>query len=203
MATSAVAICNLALSRIGISAAIVALSENSQEAISCNALYEQVRDEVLRDFPWPFATKFVALGLVTDAGEDDVPWGDDWAYAYRFPSDCIKARRVTTGDRSGNTRVPFALGGDDSGRLIFTDQPDAVLVYTRRATDPAHFDPTFASALAWKLAHELAAPLARSASERERAAQGYAGTCLQAKTDALNEEVGDEPPDASWISARE
>jgi hypothetical protein len=205
MATSAVAISNLALSRIGISAAIAALSESSQEAVACNACYEQVRDEVLRDFPWPFARTFVALGLVTEAAEEDdlPPWGNDWAYAYRFPSDCIKARRITTGDRTGNTRVPFQLGNDASGRLIYTDEADAVLVYTKRFTDPAHFDPTFASAVAWRMAVELAAPLARSAAERERAEASYRNTLLQAQTDALNEEVDDDPGEASWITARE
>lgn len=205
MATSAVSICNLGLSRIGISAAIVALSESSQEAVACNAIYEQVRDQVLRDFPWPFATKYVELGLVTAAAdEDELPaWGNEWAYAYRYPSDCIKLRRLTTGDRTGRTRVPFKLGNDDSGRLIFTDQADAILLYTKRFTDPAHFDATFASAVAWKMAIELAPPLARSAAERERAINGYNTEIAQARVDALNEEVDDEDAEASWIADRE
>ncbi len=204
MATSAVAICNLGISRIGISAAIASLTESSQEAVACNAIYEQVRDQVLRDFPWPFANKFVALGLVTVAGDEDTlpAWGNDWAYAYRFPSDCIKLQRLTTGDRTGKTRIPYKLGNDDSGRLIFTDQADAVALYTKRFTDPAHFDATFASALAWKMAVELAAPLARSASERERAEGSYAKEIVQARVDALNEEVEDDAGEASWIADR-
>lgn len=197
MATSAVAICNLALSRVGISSTIAALDETSQEAIACNAVYEQARDEVLRDFPWPFARKYVELGLVEEEPNDD------WDYSYRYPSDCIRALRLVSGDPQGRTRIPFQLGHDDSGRLLFTDEEDAELIYTARFTDPAHFDPTFASALAWRIAVDIAAPLARSDSQRERAEAGYKQALAQARVDALNEEVEAAPAEAEWIQARE
>lgn len=203
MATSAVAICNLALSRIGVGTAITSLAASSQEAIACNAVYESMRDLVLRDFPWPFARTWVALGLVTDASEeDDFPaWGDDWRYAYRYPSDCIRALRMVDGTKNG-TQVPYALGSDSSGRLIYTDEADAVLVYTTRFEDPAHFDPSFASALAWKIAAEIAVPLARAGSFIERAETGYRQSLAQAAADALNEEVAAPDGPASWIADR-
>lgn len=196
MATSAVAICNLALARCGVSSTIASLTEASQEALACNAVYEQARDEVLRDFPWPFATKYAVLGLVEEAPTIE------WAYSYRYPSDCLRALRLVSGDPTGRTRVPYRLGHDASGRLLFTNQQNAQLAYTARFTDPAHFDPTFTSALAWRIAIDIAAPLARSDSQRQRAEQGYGMTLSQARVDALNEEAEDTPPDASWIADR-
>ena len=197
MATSAVAICNLALARIGVSSTIASLTESSQEALACTAVYEQARDEVLRDFPWPFARRYVALGLV----EEDP--NDDWGYSYRYPSDCIRALRIVSGDPSGNPRIPYQIGHDDSGRLLFTDEADVQLVYIARFTDPVHFDATFASALGWRIAVDIAAPLARSDSQRERAEAGYRQALAQARVDALNEEVEAAPAEASWIRDRE
>lgn len=204
MALSSVGICNLALSRIGISATISSLTDtNSQEAVSCNAIYATMIDAVLRDFAWPFADAYAELGLVHDSSEDDVAWANRWLYAYRYPSDCIRALTIEVGDRTSTTRVPFELSNDASGRLILTDQDDAVLRYTKRFTDPAHFDPSFASALAWRLAMELAPPLSRSSGMIERAENGYLASIRQAQVNAVNEIQADAPPDAPWIQARD
>jgi len=198
MALSVVQICNLAINRCGSSAVIESLTEESTEATLCNSLYEAMRDLVLRDFPWPFARKAADLGLVEEDPDDD------WAYSYRYPSDCIRARRILDGNRTPTVRkISYGLGSDDNGRLILTDQADAVLEYTRRVTDPQQFDPAFASALAWRIAQEIAAPLARSETQRKIAMEGYKNEVAQARADALNEEVGDPPGDASYIVDRD
>lgn len=86
--SSSTEISNMALSHLAISREIAALdTERSQEAQACRRFYETVRKTVLRDYPWPFATKFATLALV----EDDP--NSEWDFSYRYPSDCLNARR--------------------------------------------------------------------------------------------------------------
>ena len=62
-----VAICNIALGRIGASA-ITALGEGSAESDQCDLYYEPTRDALLRSHAWRFALKWV--DLVRDARAD-------------------------------------------------------------------------------------------------------------------------------------
>jgi hypothetical protein len=74
-------ICNLALSHVGVSTEIANLdTERSKEAQACRRFYEPTREEVLRAFAWPFATRFVDLQLVEEEPNDE------WAYSYRYPA---------------------------------------------------------------------------------------------------------------------
>jgi len=61
MATSAEAICNSALIKIGAST-ISSLTEDSVEAEACKEQYAKLRDELLRSNPWNFANKRAFLG---------------------------------------------------------------------------------------------------------------------------------------------
>ena len=146
---SDVGICNLALARVG-AEKITDLSEGSPAALDCARLYEPLRDALLAAHPWRFAEAHQALALMADAA----PAG--WTYAYALPADCLAARAVVDGQTGITERpsppVPFAV----SGATVLTDQVGAVLIYTRRATDPVRFDPLFTDALATKLAADLA-----------------------------------------------
>lgn len=58
MADSEVAICNLALLNIGDTGGFIAtLDDPSNEAVVCKLIYAQTRDELLRAFKWPWATR--------------------------------------------------------------------------------------------------------------------------------------------------
>src|SRR5512146_1689119 len=94
MTLTDIQICNMALGHIGVTKFIAALTDRSNEANVCNLYYEQARDFVLEDLPWPFATRYISLGLVTDFTALTIP--HDWSYAYRYPSDCVFARRLVT-----------------------------------------------------------------------------------------------------------
>lgn len=204
MATTVVSICNLSLARVGHDRAIQALApdENSKAANLCAMFYEPMRDKVLRDFAWPFAKKYAALNLVEENPNTD------WLYAYRWPSDCLRALRIVNaaGRTAGLTApIPYTIGHDAAGKLIYTDEPNAVLLHTARYTDPTWFDADFVSALAWRIAQELAAPMARGdfPAMRERAMKEYAAEISNAEANAANEVQADPNPDAEWIRARQ
>ena len=63
--SSLIEIFNLALATVGSTQLVAAADEASLEANTCNTFYPLCRDYVLRDFPWRFAKKRVALAVLT------------------------------------------------------------------------------------------------------------------------------------------
>lgn len=196
MAYSIVAICNLALMRLGVSRLIDALDEGSTESALCDQVYENVRDEVLRAFEWPFAAAEEELGLLEEEPTDE------WAYSYTVPSDCVAVRRLVDGTRVATNTIPYAIVEGTGGRVIHTDQAEAVAQYTRRVTDPAQFTPDFASLLAWRIASEVGLPLIRDARLAERAEGRYLVALSRAQSAASREREPDDDPEAGSIRAR-
>lgn len=209
-----VGICNLALSHLAIAKEIQDLvAEKSAEALACRRFYYQSRDEVLADFPWPFATAFANPALV--AGPTP-PATMEWAYSYRVPDDCLRVRRILSGDRNDtrDTRVPYRLTQDSSGLLILTDvvpyaatattvaQPQ--IEYTVLVEDPSRFSADFAQALSYLLAWYLAPRL--TAGDKfnlgKQARQAYEWAIGRARDNAVNAEQPDPLPESEFISAR-
>jgi len=149
---SVVGICNLALRKIGQNT-INSLTEASPEAQVCNAMYEQVRDSLLRQFPWNFATKSAALGQV----DVDVP---DWDYVYVYPSEALHVYKVF---EEGNlvTDLPneFEIVSDGNTKYIACNIETAYAKYAKKITDPTIYDPLFIDTLACNLALEITIPI--------------------------------------------
>lgn len=103
MATD-VDICNLALARVGQRQFIQELDDSTTEAELCSVLYPAARDALLTTFDWPFATKHQVLALLQETRSG-------WAYAYKWPTDCLKARYIFAGARPGApvASVPMPL----------------------------------------------------------------------------------------------
>lgn len=157
---------NIALSRIGISQPIGLLaSENSEPAQLCRLHLGSAIEHTLRDFPWPFATRYADLVLL--AGSVGSPVNRDWTYSYQQPADCIFERRIVV-VRDGAvdpTPPPFQLSYDNllGVRRILTNQAEPCrLEYTARPECSAgRGDPLFRDALAWRLAWQIAGPLTK------------------------------------------
>lgn len=196
-------IVNVALQRIGFANYLANVdTETSPAARAAQASFEIERDFVLRAFPWPFATKYETLALVD--GSSDDPVNNDWTFAYRFPADCLRARRIVRENGRLDTDPPrFRIGRDSQGRLIYSDEEEAVLEYTVRITDPAEFDANFVSAFAWRLAWMLAPALGRVAEITKTARDNFYIELTTAKSEALNEGQQESPIDAEWIRGRD
>lgn len=192
---------NLALSHVGNSKECQSTDENSAEARACRRFYAQTRDEILREFPWPFAKVTVALALV----EDDPT--TEWTYAYRYPVDCLYFRRILGDCRMEirETRVPYLVGRDSNGKLLYTDREDAVAEYTTAVEDTSTFDPLFAQAVAFKLGFYIA-PRVTAGDPFKLGARAfglYRQTMEQAADMALNEQQDDPDPDSTFMLVRE
>ena len=214
MAQSQVEICNRALSRIGHQQRIAAITDNTAPARACLTWYDQIRQSMLRDRPWPFAQRYVALGRIV---ADPNP---DWGYAYRYPTDFLKIYRVysTTGTTSGTTIYatlglvvsvpsfaqvpPWQIGSDTQGRIIYTDLADANAGGTWDVDDEGIWDPLFAEAFAWRLAYEIAPGLAKDNAIMSRCRGEYDRLVQEASASALNEGARRPDSEDSFTASR-
>jgi hypothetical protein len=150
---SFVDIANAALSHLGADAVVAQLSppDGSVEAGHCARFLPIARQTALASHAWGFARKRVVLALLTNDSEQ-------WGYKYQLPSDCLRPRKILAADeldapeRNG---APFEREAD----ALYTDEADAVLIYTRDITDPTKFTADFVSGLGMLLAGYLAGPI--------------------------------------------
>ena len=155
----------MALSHIGSEARVSSISppDGSVEAGHCATFYDQARTEMLEPGNWAFALKRQLLAQVTNTS-------NAWAYAYTKPADCQRALRILrpsvavtvfTQDRiayphtDDRDSAPF----DVEGEVLYSNEPDAALVYTRDVTDTTKFPASFVSALSYLLAAYVAGPI--------------------------------------------
>lgn len=198
-------IVNVALSRIGVSQQLNNVeTETSKAAVQSNLIWDGDVRFVLRAFPWPWATAYVELALVGGSSSEMV--NHDWQYAYRYPSDCVFARRIVVaggGGRNNPKPPPFRIGRDSQGRLIYTNQPEAVLEYTLLIEDPEEFDPLMESALAWKIGSGLAPSLSRIEGMGEKCLAMMNAETPISQSRALNEGQQEEPIESEFVRSRE
>lgn len=204
---SIVTICNMALGNIGIDQTIENIDDNNIRARMCKLYYAEIRDQMLRDFDWNFASKVVPAGLLVQTP----PPG--WQFSYIYPTDCIIVRALSTeeglrlpswygagciGDEAilaqWQRRVPFQVKAnpDTTGRIIVTDLEDAYVWYTMRVTDPNQFDTKFTDALSWRLAARIGGPLKASTSIIQNCMNMAVAVVGEAAVDSYNEDGADD-----------
>lgn len=197
--SSDIEICNLALSRVAVTQAIASFTERSKEAEQCRVLYPHLREVVLQEFPWPFAESIVALASLGSPAPG-------WAFRYRYPADCLKIRNIVQpGFRralSSDMEIPYQIGYDAGGRVIHTDQPEAVCRFTFKVEDSTFFDALFVEALAWRLAMDLALPLTSKPDLQQFAAQQYQMALTLAEGSAFQESQSDPEPESEFVTVR-
>ena len=212
-----VSISNMALRHLAQTAGIVDFDNDASEAAeACRVFYDQVLEEVLRDFPWTFATVITPLTLVDGPSP---PASTAYACSYRYPVDCLKLRRIINPNAPRielqSTRIPYRVTRDDAGLVILTDfEPVAATAttpaqpeveYTSVVDDTGLYPADFAQTCALLLATYIAPSL--TAGDRfklgEKAMAKYEWARLRAQNNAINEQQPDQPPDAEWIQARE
>lgn len=210
-------IANLALGRLGIGQAITSLAERSTPAITCNRFYVQCRREVLRAFPWSFASSAVAL-----AQEADQTY-PGWQYVYGYPDNTMRVWAVTdsagiratvsyysarasreTYDQSLRFQMPFkiALRADHARRVILSDMQSAYALITYDVSNTGAYPPDFNSVFAWRLAMEVGGPLKVKTDFVSNATQQYLGWLSRATATDMNEGRDDVAPESDSITCR-
>lgn len=223
---SEVDICNLALSRVGDTAIVVAINppDGSAQARHCSRFYPIARDSILEMHNWGFITRRVSLTPAT------VPvTTPEWLYAYSPPANYLSVLGVFDPQASDDVVFPiaqyhnascdstgtsvitpknFVLESDNNGNpIIYTNQENATAIVTFRVTDTSKFPPLFVEAFSWLLASYLAGPILKGKEgiEAGQAAMKAFFTMLgQAKTSDANQRRLNptQSTTAAWMANR-
>lgn len=128
------------------------------------------------------------------------PLRPDFGYDYRYPlpDDCIRV--LSFAEETRETQAWEVVGSE-----LYTDEGITVPIrYTALITDPAAFGSKLFSALAARLAHEMAPRITESATREERAGRRWEDQLERAKrTDGQQQgpaTIADAP--GSWIGER-
>jgi hypothetical protein len=143
---------NLALDHLGVDS-IASLDENSTAARKARTQLDTSIESVLARSDWSFARRVSALAEV-----ENTVWPQRHQRAYDLPSDLLAARYLVEAvDRPNRTPVPFSLANG----LLYTDAPEAILLYTYRNTTTTAWPQPFVDAVAAYLARQLTVALTR------------------------------------------
>lgn len=208
-------IANLALGRLRISKTIADLDEQSTPARNISRVFTQCRQECLRAFPWPCATRAQQL---VEVANQTFP---GWTYVYQYPSQCLMVRAVA--DEGGIRFVrqfsdannfrdfnrvvkvqpwQIALKDDNASNVILSDVPDAWAFMTFDLDTIGVFPADLASVIAWRVAMEVGGALQADGEMIDRAEQRYAIWFANASAQSYNESKDDDPPDSPSVSCR-
>jgi hypothetical protein len=181
-------ICNLALAELGRGSQIADIDEASQSARMCKLRYPYARDATLRAFDWNFAS---ARTVLQPTGV--VP-AFEYENTYTLPTDCLQVRAVYMGED--------CMWTIEERNLLANWGGDLQLKYTKLVTDPKKFDTLFVSALACRLAAEIANTLTESTTRAEGMWKAYNAKLLEARKRDSQETQPDQFPLGSWIESR-
>lgn len=187
MASSKTDIANRALSKIGDSRVSNINTDGTEKALIIREMYDQVRDNMLRSYPWNFAIKRSQL-----AKDGTAP---AWGYSNRFqlPSDFLALLEI-------KNQPDYKLESD----YILTDEGAPLYIkYVRKVTSEGLFDPSFVEAFSSMLAIEICEPLTQSNTKKELLLKQHEEIIRNAYAiDA----IADPPqrlPDDEWLLSRE
>jgi hypothetical protein len=200
---------NRALDRIGQSRPIASEDETTLAAAVCKRHYPDCLDEALELRDWPFARGQAALALLAEVSRVG------WVYAYALPSDFVAARGLIVGGQrlslqGEEDREPHEIQSDDAGegQLLLCDlelEDSDALVYTRRHETVSRWPRQFLSAVAWRLASELALAIVKGV-EGQKLAQAcliaFDTSIRVAFANQANQGQRDPDPDPPSIRAR-
>lgn len=192
-------ICNDALGFIGAKSIQALATEQTVEARKCRQYYPSARNFVLSDHDWDFAESRVALALVSGV----TLYG--YTYAYAKPADCLLMRELFNPipNQKPLKFKEMLKPPDNKSSIIATDVVSAVLIYTVKVTDVNRYSEVFKTALAWKLASDLAIPLTKDVKKQANTLAVYTRYIGEAQMIESNEGEVDTEVVNDFIQSRQ
>jgi len=158
-------ICNLALGWLRANLITNYDTDESVEAQLCRANYDRLREVVLEEKEWRFATKRAKLALSVD-----VPI---FGYSHKFsiPADVIRILACSRDQNIGNTEND--LEWEREGDFVMAYRETLYTKYTSNVEVVTQFSPGYVQALATRLAAEMAVPLTGSNTRHKELMEDY------------------------------
>lgn len=147
--TTAVTLCNLALSQVP-AGAITGLDETSVSGRACKLWYPQVLSELLEQGPWRFMLARSFLAAKANDREAE------WAYAYTMPA--YMAFPVKVLDEAGLGQQAYEF----TGTTIYAQVPNAQVEFVTTQELTVAFSGLFRAALIAQLAARLCVPISKN-----------------------------------------
>ena len=192
--TSAVQIANLALTQLGVTP-ITSFDDATVEAELCSQYYPVIRDAVLEDHNWSFATRRVAL---TPIAEKPV---FQYTQIFPLPADTLRVLLVSS-DAGTNFTRPQNVVYSVEGRNILANYDVIYVMLIARVIETASFSPTFVNALATRLASEMCIALTNSRQLSGQLFDSYGyKLAIAARSDGMQGSSQRMPP-GSLVMAR-
>lgn len=173
MSSGEISICNIALGYLG-AGRISSFSDDTVESILCNDNYAELRDAVLEEGRWAFATRRIKPGLLVAAPE--------YGYSRKFqiPSDILNVIEAT--DDTNFVNGPSTLDWRREEQFIMADVDVIWAKCIVRITDTAKMTPMFRQALATRIAAELAPTLTEGNTKTDQMWRLYEAKVSNART---------------------
>lgn len=193
MATSAVAIANRALQKLGASR-IESFEQDHPNARSMKTVYAPTRDRLMRRYAWNFAIR--RASVAADATETL------WGGLNRFlkPNDFARLLRDTeAGSNEDNNRHNWQIEGN---YIITSDDAPLEFRYLAKIEDTALFDPIFDEYLATTMAYEACEDITGSSQKRDLLKMDMQDILLEARQSNAFENDADVPLEDDWLLAR-
>lgn len=154
---SVVDICNSALDKLG-HGSIMSLDDGNTTADLCKRNWPLVRDRLLRDHPWSFAMKRVALAPANPPPA--------WGYSARFPFPSDLMRLVEVLDHSTDDYLV-------EGQAILANDSVLYVRYVAVQEDSNKFPSLFGDVAAARLAVELCEAVIQSTTKKQALWEEY------------------------------
>lgn len=187
---SEVDICNNALLKVR-AKTITALDQlDSNEALSCNIMYPQMRDDVLAAHPWNFAIK--QINLNPDAAAPLF----EFTTKFRLPEDCLRVVKVAT---STGVRLDYKV----KGRFLHSNTQAIFIEYISREKDTTKFSPQYVDTLATRIGSEIGFALTGSDTRASTLAKQYIQKLKEAKRRDGQEGTPDRVTANTFVNSRD
>jgi len=161
---SQVDIANMALVKLG-QETIVSLSDNNARARTINAIYDIVRQGLLRQFRWGFTKKRAQLASLSSTPA----WG--YTSEFQLPVDCLQLISIQNQEIDPNVdsynSYPQSQYSVEDRKILINETGPIYILYVKDATDSGNFDSAFVKAFADKLAFEACELITQSNTKKE------------------------------------
>lgn len=179
---SKVQIANIALTTYLGKGRVNSIDDRSPAAQQIDIHYDEVRREILSEWPWPFAIRHADLARVTI---NDRP---EWQSKFALPAKTLRLNWVNDQAAAKDAilcRTVYDTPRMVQGGFIYSDLETAVAEYVADVDDPTTYPPKFTQAMAALLAARVAMPLTESGSKARGALDTYYMYLDEAKVAAV------------------
>lgn len=197
---SKVQIANIALTTYLGKGRINGIDDRSPSAQQIEIHYDEVRREILSEWPWPFALRHAPLALLT---VNDRP---EWSYKYALPAKLLRLNWVNDAEAAKDAilcRTVYDTPRMVQDGFLYSDLESATAEFLADVDDPTVYPPKFTQAMAALLAARIAVAL----TESERKARGALDTYYMYLDEAKVAAAQMHPPivvmnNRNWAEAR-